>query len=237
MTCRRISTTPTTPRDPDHAAAHRLREDRRRLRLQLRLLHHPDAARPVSQPLGRVDRRRGAPARRPRRPRAAPHLAGLHLLRRRSPRARRPRPAAARARHGRRPALGPAALPLPDDHHRRDDRRHRRLDEGRALHRSAAPARGGHHAEADAAARLARQLRAAAARPARAPPRCHAAHHVRGRLPRRDRGGVRGAGRLREDRRVRPRRRLHLLARGRHGGLRDGRRRAGAGEDRSASAG
>ena len=49
------------------AAALRLREDRRRLRLQVRLLHHPDAARQLSQPAGRLDRR----ARRERWPRAA----------------------------------------------------------------------------------------------------------------------------------------------------------------------
>ena len=40
-----------------HAAALRLREDCRGLRLQVRLLHHPDAARQVPQPAGRVDRR------------------------------------------------------------------------------------------------------------------------------------------------------------------------------------
>jgi hypothetical protein len=40
-----------------HAEALRLREDRGRLRLHLRLLHHPDAARRVPQPHARVDRR------------------------------------------------------------------------------------------------------------------------------------------------------------------------------------
>ena len=49
------------------AAALRLREDRRRLRLQVRVLHHPDAARRLSQPAGRLDRR----AKRARWPRAA----------------------------------------------------------------------------------------------------------------------------------------------------------------------
>ena len=39
-----------TPRRARHAAALRVREDRRRLRLQVRLLHHPDAARPLPQP-------------------------------------------------------------------------------------------------------------------------------------------------------------------------------------------
>ena len=43
----------------DDAAPLRLREDRRGLRLHLRLLHHPDAARAVPQPGRRLDRRRG----------------------------------------------------------------------------------------------------------------------------------------------------------------------------------
>ena len=48
--CRPTSTTPTTPRVLDDAEALRLREDRRRLRLQVRVLHHPEAARPLPQP-------------------------------------------------------------------------------------------------------------------------------------------------------------------------------------------
>ena len=42
-----------TPASADHAEALRLREDRRGLRLHLRLLHHPDAARQVPQPARR----------------------------------------------------------------------------------------------------------------------------------------------------------------------------------------
>ena len=47
--------------------------------------------------------------------------------------------------------------------------------------------------------------------------------------------GRRRALRIRERPRVRPRRRLHLLARGRHVGVRAGRRRAGADQDRRAA--
>jgi len=48
-----------TPARHHDAEALRLRQGRRRLRLHLRVLHHPDPARPVSQPDPRVDRRRG----------------------------------------------------------------------------------------------------------------------------------------------------------------------------------
>ena len=44
---------------PLAGGAHRLREDRRGLRSPLRVLHHPEAARPAAQPLARV----GASAR------------------------------------------------------------------------------------------------------------------------------------------------------------------------------
>ena len=103
----------------DDAAALRVHQDRGRLRLQLRLLHHPDAARAVSQPVGRVDRRRGARARRARREGAAAHLAGLDVLRHRSPGTRRACPPASRARRRRRHRLDPPALPLSDDDHGR----------------------------------------------------------------------------------------------------------------------
>ena len=65
------------------AAALRLREDRRRLRLQVRVLHHPDAARRLSQPPGRLDRPRSAGAGRARRQGTAADLAGHDLLRHR----------------------------------------------------------------------------------------------------------------------------------------------------------
>ena len=67
-----------------HAAALRVRQGRRRLRLQVRVLHHPDAARRLSQPAGRLDRPRSARAGRARRQGAAAHLAGHDVLRHRS---------------------------------------------------------------------------------------------------------------------------------------------------------
>ena len=66
--------------------------------------------------------------------------------------------------------------------------------------------------------------------------RRHAAHDVHRRLPRRDRRGFRRAAELRRGDAVRPRRRLHLLARGGHVGARPRRRRAGAGEAAAAVA-
>ena len=74
------------------AAALRLREDRRRLRLQVRVLHHPDAARrtiAAGRPTSIVQR--GARARGARRQGTAAHLAGHDVLRHRSARARRAR--------------------------------------------------------------------------------------------------------------------------------------------------
>ena len=49
-----------------HAGTLRLREDRRRLRLQVRLLHHPEDARPLPQPLrsNRSRRKHGSSPRR-----------------------------------------------------------------------------------------------------------------------------------------------------------------------------
>ena len=93
----------------------------------------PAAARALSQPPGR--RRSSREARRlasARRQGAPPHQPGHDLLRHRPGRARRARPPAARAERGRRPRVDPAALPLPDDHRRRDARRDGRVREGRA---------------------------------------------------------------------------------------------------------
>ena len=56
-----------TPRAADDAAPLRLRQGRRRLRLHVRVLHHPDAARDVPQPR----RRTRSSARRERWPSAA----------------------------------------------------------------------------------------------------------------------------------------------------------------------
>ena len=74
------------------AEAFRLHQGRRGLRLQVLVLHHPDAAWPLPQPDGRGDRPRGTVARGPRRARADPDFAGHHVLRPRSGRrARRSR--------------------------------------------------------------------------------------------------------------------------------------------------
>ena len=127
-----------SPRD---AAALRVRQDRRRLRLQVRVLHHPDAARPLPQPAGRLDRPRGAGAGGARREGAAAHLAGHDLLRHRPPRARRARPPAARAERGRRPRVDPPALSLSDDDRRRHARGDGRVRQGLQVHRPAAAAR------------------------------------------------------------------------------------------------
>ncbi len=97
----------------------------------------------VPQPYERLDRPRGPGARRARGPRAAAHLPGHDLLRHRPRRARRARTAAARAQRHRRPVLDPAALPLPDDDHRRRPGGDGRVREGLPLHRPAAPARLG----------------------------------------------------------------------------------------------
>ena len=62
----------------------------------------------------------------------------------------------------------------------------------------------------------------------------HAADDLHRRLSGRDRRGVRRARAVRRGHRLRPRRRLHVLARGRHAGVRDGRRRPGGGQAQAA---
>ena len=212
-----------------HTWTLRVSEDRRRLRLQVRLLHHPEDARALPQPHARVDRPRGARAGRARREGTAAHLAGHDLLRRRSQGTRRARAAAARAQHRRRHRVDPAAVSLSDDDLRGRHRSDGRVRQGLQLHRPAAAARVRSGARADEAARDARQLRAAADEHPRAHPERHAPHHLHRRLPGRDRGRLRRAHRFRRRRRLRPRRRLHLLARGRHLGVRSERRRSGRG--------
>ena len=211
----------------DHAAALRLREGRRGLRLQLRLLHHPDAARPLPQPAGRRHRREA-------RQLAARGVKELLLISQDTTfygidrqRARRARAAAATRSTAvdglewiRLLYLYPTTIT--------DEvlDAMARVRQGVQVHRPAAAARARLGAEADAAARQRRSLRA----PAGADPRPRAR-----RLPshRRSSSGSRARPRrssrtcaLRARRRVRPRRGLHLLARGRHRGLRPGRRRA-----------
>ena len=69
---------------------------------------------------------------------------------------------------------------------------------------------------------------------ARAMPEVAHAHDAHRGLPRRDRRGVRGAPRLRRGGALRPPRRVHLLARGRHGGARARRRRPAEVKERAA---
>ena len=117
--------------------------------------------------------------------------------------------------------VDPAALSLPDDDHRATSstpspsstRSCKYID----LPLQHASDRG---AEAHEAARHAQVVRA----PAREHPRAHSqrrpAHDLHRRLPRRDGGGLRGARGVHRGDRLRPRRRVHLLARGRHLGAR-----------------
>ena len=166
------------------AAALRLREDRRGLRLQVRVLHHPDAARALPEPPGRVDRPGSACARRARRQGAAPHLAGHDVLRHRPTRARRARPPAARAQHDRRPRMDPPALPLSHDDRRRHARGDGRVRQGLQVHRPAAAARVEPGAEADEAARHEAALRHAARPHPRSRSRRRPADHVHRRASR-----------------------------------------------------
>ena len=128
---------------PHDAEALCLRQGRRRLRLHVRVLHHPDTAWLVPQPVGRLDRPRGPRARRAGGSRVAAHLPGHHVFRHRSGRAWRARTAPPRAERNRRAGLDPAALSLSDDHHRRCARGDGRVRQGVPIHRSSAPARFG----------------------------------------------------------------------------------------------
>ena len=237
---RRVRRPRLRPRPPHlplrrrHAAASgdsrplRLRQDRGGLRLQVRVLHHPEDARPLSQPHDRLGGRR-------RRARSRPGaFSELLLISQdttfygidRKERGALPRLLRALER-GRRHRVGPPALSLPDDHHRRRHRRHRRARQGVQVHRPAAAARVRPGAEADEAPRHARRptsgsspasARVSPTSPS-APPSSSASRARPSRL--------RGARGVRRRRGVRPRRGLHLLARGRHLGLRPDGRRAG----------
>ena len=166
------------------AAALRLRQGRRRLRLHVRVLHHPASARPLSQPARRRDRPRSAAAGQPRRQGTAAHQPGHHVLRQRPGRARRARPPAARVEPGGRPRVDPAALPLPDHDRRHDARGDGRVRQGVQVHRPAAAARLRRRAEADEASRHAPELRAAAHQHPDPHARRRAAHDVHRRVPR-----------------------------------------------------
>ncbi len=162
----------------------RVRENRRRLRLQVRVLHHPDVAWPLPEPAGRVDRPGSPCAGREGRERAAPHLAGHDVLWHRPPRTRRARPPAARARHDRWPRMDPPALSLSHDDRRRHARGNGRVRQGLQVHRPAAPARVQPRAEADEAARDEAALRHAARPHPRSRSRRRPADHVHRRASR-----------------------------------------------------
>ncbi len=177
------------------AAALRLREDRRRLRLQVRLLHHPDAARALPQPLTRIDRPRGGSARRRAASRSCCSSRRTRASTASTGRARRAGAAAPRPESRRRPRVDPDALPLSDHHRRRRAGGDGREREGLQVRRSAAAACLGRGAEADEAARHARVIREAARPDPDASARRQPAHHLHRRVSRGDRRRLRGARR------------------------------------------
>ena len=150
-------------------------------------------------------------------------------------RARRARPAAARAERDRRPRVDPAALPLSDHDRRRDAGGDGGVRQGLQLHRPAAAARVERGAQADEAARHARRptTRCSTRIRERVPGVALRTTFIVG-FPGETEADVDELCALRRRSRVRPCRRLHLLARGRHLGLsssttmcRRGRRRRG----------
>ena len=213
---------------PHHAAALRLRQGRRRLRLHLRVLHHPDAARRVSQPRRAT---RSSP-RRERWPtrgvkRAAAHLAGHDVLRHRSRRARRARAAAARAERRSTASSGSGCStsirrrsPTTCSTAMAECEKVCQYIDLPLQHASADVL------QADAAAGQPRRPTTSCWRgSATACPASPCARPSSSASPARP-SGLRRARGLRRRHRLRPRRRLHLLARGRHARLRAGRRRA-----------
>ena len=206
---------------PGDAEALRLREDRRRLRLQVRVLHHPDAARRTTA-AGRATR-----SSREARALAARGVKELLLIsqdttfygidRRRARRAGR---AAARAERDRRARVDPAALPLPDDDRRR--RRSTAMAECEKVckyidlplqHASNAVLQADEAARARGRTTTSCSTRIRDARARRRPP-----HDLHRRLPGETEADVDELCDFVADARVRSRRRLHLFARGRHVG-------------------
>ena len=178
----------------------------------------------------RVDRSRSALDGGARRARAAADLAGHELLRHRSRRARGAGAAAARAEQGRGPATGSGcstSIPttITDDvlEAMAECEKVCRYVDLPLQHASAAMLkrmrRPGNRATYD---KLLARIRDARSRR-------HTPYDLHRGLPRRDRCGFRRARVVRAGHRLRSRRRLHLLARGRHARLRAGRRRAGRG--------
>ena len=127
--------------------------------------------------------------------------------------------------------LDPAALPLPDDDHRRRARRDGGVREGLQVHRPAAAARLGRRPASGcggrATARPTTSCSRASARACRASRCARRSSSASPARPTQDFEELEG---FVARHRLRPRRRLHLLARGRHAGVRAGRRRAGGGQ-------
>ena len=124
-----------------HARSLRLREDRRGLRLQVRLLHHPEDARALSQPADRLDREGSASTWRRRASRSCCSSRRTRTFYGidRGERGALPKLLRA-AQRRRRHRVDPPALSLSHDDQRRSDRRHRRPRQGREVHRPAAAA-------------------------------------------------------------------------------------------------
>ena len=144
--------------------------------------------------------------------------------------------AAARAERRRRHRLDPAALSVSDNDYRRHPRCHGRVRQSRQVHRFAAAAR---------VRRVLRRMKRPGTgkgyerlldriRDARS--RRLIQNNLHRGIPRRDRRRVRRAPGVCPERRVRPRGRLHLLARGRHDRIRPAGRRAGVDQEKRRNA-
>src|SRR6266540_2796761 len=193
--------------------AHRLPQDLRGLRQRLRLLHHPEAARPAALAPDRGRRRRGRGARAAGHDRAVPRRAGPHRVRDRPPRPAAAPRAPARAREGGRDPLDAAPLRLPARRAGRARRDARGRAEDREVPRHAAPAQLGPAAPGDEArARLGVPARAPRAAP-RARARARPADLAHRWAPGRDRGGLRGPRPLRRGVALRAARGVRVLAR------------------------
>ena len=116
-----------------HLSALRVHQGSRRLRLPLFVLHHPAPARTLPEPAHRLDCPGGARAGGARRTGNRAHQPGHDVLRRGPRSARCTGATAPRVEWHRRTRVDPDSLPLPDNHHGRDARRHGGVREGRQI--------------------------------------------------------------------------------------------------------
>ncbi len=237
-TCPPTSTTPTTPRrlaTPGHYAYVKIAEG---CDYKCAFCVIPEDARALPQPQHRVGGGRSARARRPRRQGTAARVAGHDVLRHRPPGTRRPAAAHRGARRRwtassgcacststRRPSPTPRSTPSPPA---------ARSCATSTCRCSTPPIavlkrmkRPGTRASYE---RLLANIRA------RMPDVALRTTFIVG-FPGETEADVDGTAGLHHGRRLRPRRRLHLQPRGRHLGLRPGRRRAGARRRPAGSAG